>query len=148
MHYNKVQHNMLNRPMQTNAERQAQQLMSLYFPLGVYTGFESIQRIQKHLFDKENTCFLLITPRYFILSDQNQFHTTYMEASTEHYLVSYTWKGSRCYILLMHLELIYLPHLETLIKAYGATTIRATSVAGREAWIQITRFSTLLLHEL
>ena len=39
-------------------------------------------RIQKHLSDKENTRFLIITPRYFILWDQNQFHTTYIEAST------------------------------------------------------------------
>ena len=63
--------------------------------------------IQKHLFDKENTCVLIIKPRIFILWDQNQFHTTYIEASTvdiEHLLVSYTWKGSRYYILLMHLE--------------------------------------------
>ena len=39
-------------------------------------------RIQKHLFDNEKTCSLIITPRYFILWDQNQFHTTYIEAST------------------------------------------------------------------
>ena len=40
------------------------------------------KRIQKHLFDKENTCFLKMTPRFFILYDQNQFHTTNIEAST------------------------------------------------------------------
>ena len=41
-----------------------------------------IQRIQKHSFDKEIRAFLIITPRFFTLWDQNQFHTTYIEAST------------------------------------------------------------------
>ena len=37
-------------------------------------------------------------------------------------------EGSRCYILLMHLEKTNLPRLETLIKAYGAATMSFNSL--------------------
>ena len=38
-------------------------------------GFKD-SRIQRYLFDKENTCFLIIHPRYLIFWDQNQFLAT------------------------------------------------------------------------
>ena len=44
-----------------------------YDVIVMYILWDRIQkdsRIQKHLFDKENTCFLIISPRYFILWDQ------------------------------------------------------------------------------
>ena len=36
-----------------------------YKPFNAYSK-KRIQRIQKHLFDKKNTCVLIITPRYFM----------------------------------------------------------------------------------
>ena len=63
-----------------------------------------IQRFEKHLFDEENLCILIIHPRYFILMRPKPITLTYISTSTavniDYQLFSYTGKGSRRYIVL------------------------------------------------